>query len=326
MAFPSTLSTFNHPAASDRLNNPSHSALHNTVSSALGQVEAVIGTDASTIGTIIGDLRNPLSAGGGHVQTAVTGGTGQTTYTKGDLLAASSSSVLTKLAVGLDGAVLKANSSVATGVQWGSLPGNPVVRVYSGGGTGGGGSSLLAIWNRPSVLSYAVIEVVGGGGGGGGTTTANESSGGGGGGGFSRKTVIAANLPLAASMIGGKGGLAGAGTGGVGGTGGTTYFGSVISATGGVGGTINAEGGDGGLGVGGDVNIAGQGGGSGFSAAAPAGSGGSSHYGGGGAGIGTAGTPKVGGLYGGGGGGGKSSGPDAPGAVGADGVIIVYEY
>lgn len=118
--FPSTLSTFPRPSTTQRLDNPSHSALHNTVSSALGQVEAVIGVDgaSSVVGTLMYNVRSPDSNGGGHVQTANKGGTGQTSYTKGDLLVASSSSVLTKLANGVDGQILQVNSSVATGVNW----------------------------------------------------------------------------------------------------------------------------------------------------------------------------------------------------------------
>ena len=120
--FPSILNTFNIPTATDRLNSPSHSALHNTVSSALGQVEAVIGRDGnnSVAGTLIYQIRSADSDGGGHIQTANKGGTGQTTYNKGDILSASSSSVLAKLAVGLDGQVLVADSSVASGVKWGA--------------------------------------------------------------------------------------------------------------------------------------------------------------------------------------------------------------
>lgn len=120
MPFPSTLSSFNYPSATSRLNNPSHSALHNTVASALGQVETIIGTSASTLGTIIGDLRNPLSGGGGHVQTAILGGTGQTTFTKGDVLVAQSSSVLSKLAAGTDNQVLTGDSTQTIGVKWAS--------------------------------------------------------------------------------------------------------------------------------------------------------------------------------------------------------------
>lgn len=120
--FPSILNTFNRPSATDRLNSPSHSALHNTVSSALGQVQAVIGQDggpsASTLGTIIGDLRNPSSGGGGHVQSANKGGTGQTTFTKGDMLVATSFSVIAKFATGLDGQTIVVDSSVAAGIKW----------------------------------------------------------------------------------------------------------------------------------------------------------------------------------------------------------------
>lgn len=126
--FPSTLTTFSYPTPSDRLNNPSHSSLHNTVSSALGQVETIIGTDASTLGTIIGDLRSASSDGGGHVQSAVKGGTGQVSFTKGDVLVAQNASTLTKLAVGSDGQSLIANSSTVTGVNW-AIPGGSKVLV-----------------------------------------------------------------------------------------------------------------------------------------------------------------------------------------------------
>ena len=121
MSFPSTLSTFSRPTATSKLNSPSHSALHNTVSSALGQVEAVIGlaNGSSVLGTIIGDLRSPSSGGGGHVQTANKGGTGQTTFTKGDILVAQSASVLTKLACSnTTGDVITVDTAQATGVKW----------------------------------------------------------------------------------------------------------------------------------------------------------------------------------------------------------------
>ena len=48
------------------------------------------------------------------------GGTGVTSYTKGDLLAASASTTLNKLGVGTNGQVLRANSSTATGLEWGA--------------------------------------------------------------------------------------------------------------------------------------------------------------------------------------------------------------
>lgn len=151
MAFPSTFSTFTRPAASDRLNNPSHSALHNTVSSALGQVEAVIGTDSSTIGTIIGDLRNPASDGGGHVQSAVKGGTGQTTFAKGDILVAQSASVLSKLAVGTDSQSLVADSSVASGIRWGTPGGTKIAA----------NASVITILNNAAETSVISATVPG---------------------------------------------------------------------------------------------------------------------------------------------------------------------
>ncbi len=127
MTFPSTLSTFARPTTTDRLNSPSHSALHNTVSSAVGQLEAVIGVEGnnSVVGTLEYLIKSPASGGGGHVQTAVLGGTGQITFNKGDILIATDSTTLTKLAVGGAGQVLVGSPATATGVQWGSVAGIP---------------------------------------------------------------------------------------------------------------------------------------------------------------------------------------------------------
>lgn len=54
---------------------------------------------------------------------AATGGTGQTTYTKGDLLAASAATTLTKLAVGTDTQVLTADAAEVTGIKWAAAGG-----------------------------------------------------------------------------------------------------------------------------------------------------------------------------------------------------------
>lgn len=150
--FPSILSTFNRPTTTDRLNSPSHSALHNTVSSALGQVEAFLGKEgaSSTVGTLIYDVRSPDSGGGGHVQTAVKGGTGQTTFIKGDILVAQSASVLSKLAVGVDGQALVANSSMTSGVNW-ATAGIKQVNVAS---------VITFIYNATSVLQTSLISAI----------------------------------------------------------------------------------------------------------------------------------------------------------------------
>ncbi len=313
MAFPSTLSSFTYPSASDKLNNPSHSALHNSVSSALGQVEVVIGTDASIIGTIIGDLRNPLSGGGGHVQAANKGGTGQTSYTKGDTLVATSASVLAKLAVGTDGQALIADSSVAGGVKWG-LPGVvPTTRVYT--------SSVAQIWNKPSTLSYVVIQIQAPGGS--GHTNNSNGAGGGGAGAFSQKIIPANSLPLAASVL-----VRGQNTGSI-----LSYFGSVLQVLGGTNATAEVGGAAGSVLLGGDINYNGQSGTS--SAVSPCGaSGGHSYFGKGGTqgsgdnGTGTSGAGQAG-IFGGGGGGGSSASDGSPtgtGGPGGEGMAVIYEY
>lgn len=135
MTFPSTLQAFPRPTPTDRLNSPSHSALHNTVSSALGQVEAVIGVDGanSVVGTLMYNVRSPASNGGGHVQSANKGGTGQTTFTKGDILVAQNASTISKLAVSsVTGNVLQVDPSAAVGIKWGTAGANKLqVNTYS---------------------------------------------------------------------------------------------------------------------------------------------------------------------------------------------------
>ena len=58
------------------------------------------------------------------------GGTGITTYAKGDVIAGSGTNTLAKLTVGTNGFVLKANSSTATGLQWAAYD-----ALVTGGGT-----------------------------------------------------------------------------------------------------------------------------------------------------------------------------------------------
>lgn len=119
MAYPSVISTLSNPQPTDRLNSPSHSSLHQNENTAITEIETFVGTLSSTVGTLVYDIRATASNGGGHVQTANKGGTGQTAYTKGDLLVATSSSVLTKLAASsVAGYILTADSNQAAGVKW----------------------------------------------------------------------------------------------------------------------------------------------------------------------------------------------------------------
>lgn len=229
MAFPSTITTFSYPSPTDRLNNPSHSGLENTQSSAIGQIQAFIGTDSSAIGTLTYDIRSPLSNGGGHVQTANKGGTGQTTYTKGDILVAQSSSVLTKLAVGADGSNLTADSTQLTGVAW------------TGGSTNIQSFLSTGTWTKPSTGTSAYIEVWGGGGSGGAVQSGAGSAGGGGGGGYMSVVLPLSTLGATESVVIGAGGapaVAQGVNGTAGTTGGATVFGlaSLVTAYGGGGG------------------------------------------------------------------------------------------
>ncbi len=167
MPFPSVLSSFTRPSPTDRLNSPSHSALHNSVSSAVGQIEAVIGVEgpSSVVGTLEYLIKSPASSGGGHIQTAVLGGTGQTTYTKGDILVAQSPSVLTKLSIGADNLGLIADSSTAVGIKWGSVV-QPDVKV----------TNVTSVWSKPSGISFIKVVCIGSGGSGGGGVGGNAGT------------------------------------------------------------------------------------------------------------------------------------------------------
>lgn len=118
--YPSTISALTTPLASDRLNSPSHSGIEGAQNTNITAIENFLGVEgaSSTVGTLIYDVRSPGSNGGGHVQSANKGGTGQTSYSKGDLLIASSGSVLSKLSIGTDGQIIQANSSTFTGINW----------------------------------------------------------------------------------------------------------------------------------------------------------------------------------------------------------------
>lgn len=324
MAYPSTVSSFTNPQPTDRLNSPSHSSVESAQNTGLTELQTFVGTLSSTAGTLIYDIRAAASNGGGHVQGATKGGTGQTTFNKGDILIATNSTTIAKLAVGFDGSVLVANSSVAGGINWSGVP-IQAVRVY--------GTASVLTWNKPSVLSYIIIETIGGGGGGGGSSNSNGLQGhGGGGGGYSRKKVIAASLGATETVTIGAGGTAGSAASNDAGTGGTTSFGAHCQATGGAGGNLGGTGtvsGAGGVGSGGDINIAGSDGMVLIPSSNQFSYGGASHYAGSKKGIdeGTEAAGNNGNIYGGGASGGnRETGTSRAGGVGGVGVCIVSEY
>lgn len=154
--FPSVLTTYTNPTPTSPLNAPSHSGVENAQNSGLVQLEATIGLTgaSSTLGTVIGDLRSPASNGGGHVQSANTGGTGQISYNKGDILAASSSSVLGKIAIGADNTVLQADSTQTNGLKWANVVANKLQINTS--------SVLFAIRNSSIIGTLYSASVIGG--------------------------------------------------------------------------------------------------------------------------------------------------------------------
>lgn len=306
MTYSSTFSSFPQPTASSHLNSPSHSALHNQQSSAIGQLEAVVGLDgaSSVLGTVIGDLRSPASGGGGHVQTANKGGTGQTTYTKGDMLVATSSSVLAKLSVGNDNAFLAANSSVAGGVQWKAIPIAPTIRVY-------GYSPSVITWNKPSVLSYIIVEAVAGGDGGSKVGSAPPGASGGNGGSYAKKVIAASLLGTTETLKVGSAGV-GATSNGAGGAGSVSSFGNSSLMTS----------------SSGDIVMPGRAGGTfgvvigGTQAGGNGGDPGNSSFGKGGVSSMFGGAVNAEGY----GAGGKGGDANSAGQSGTAGVVIVYEY
>lgn len=149
MAYPSVISTLVNPQPTDRLNSPSHSSLHQSENTAVIETQTFLGTLSSLQGTISYDVRSSNSNGGGHIQTANKGGTGQTSFNKGDLLIAQSSSVITKLSVGADAQALVADSSQAVGIKW-ATPGGTKL------GVSGARSSIVAVVAETSVMSVSV--------------------------------------------------------------------------------------------------------------------------------------------------------------------------
>ena len=286
---------------------------------------------ALDIGNGTGFTRTTLTAGSGISVTngsgsitvaastipVANGGTGQTTYTNGQLLIGNTTG----------NTLTKATLTAGTGIT--ITNGTGSISIAASGGGGGGFSSWQIFTSNgtftvPTGITKVKVTVVGGGGGGGygGRDGCSPAYGGNGGGGGGAAIEIISGLTPGGTVTVTVGAAGGAGNPNVPTTataGGTSSFGAYCSATGGGGGSSGAgSGGAGGLGSGGDLNIRGGGGnptpnlyGTGGAAGASSILGGGGIYGG------------AGGAYGGGGGGGISENGIA--GVGAAGVVIV-EY
>jgi hypothetical protein len=87
--------------------------------------------------------------------TGVQGGTGQTTYTKGDILASPGSNTLNKLAVGSDGQVLTADAASTNGVKWAAVSAPTILTSYLS-------SDFTNATTTPSNTALSVTVVSGG--------------------------------------------------------------------------------------------------------------------------------------------------------------------
>jgi hypothetical protein len=278
------------------------------------------------LGSIATQASNSVTITGGSI-TGITdlavadGGTGQGSYTDGELLIGNTTgNTLTK-------ATLTAGSGISV------TNGSGAITIAASGG--GGFSNMEAFttpgtWTNPGNITKVKVTVVGGGGGAGGMNPSDDLGSGGGGSGGTAIEVIpfpsGTNVPVTVGAAGNPGPANAAG-----GAGGTSSFGPYCSATGGGGssrsGPVQGAGANAGSGSGGTLNLSGGKGNNGFQDSGPTvqfigGSGGSTIFGGAGAGMrrpiaGSAGSSGTGG------GGGGSGERGFVGYAGGSGVVVV---
>lgn len=117
------------------LNNDFTAESYRTFGTTFAQPPVEGGTIITTINgasgpnvTFSGGTTGLSFAGAGNTITmsgtlvVANGGTGQSSYTKGDLLVGLNATTLSKLAIGANGSILTADSGEATGTKWAAAP------------------------------------------------------------------------------------------------------------------------------------------------------------------------------------------------------------
>jgi hypothetical protein len=125
----------------------------NNVQDEVTALETKVGKDGSADTSSLDYIvKNPASDGGGHVQKANKGDTGQTSYAKGDLLVATSQSVIGKLSIGNVGEVLTPDTNATTGMKWSPLVANKVAVTTTSVSMARGTSSVETVLFAASIL------------------------------------------------------------------------------------------------------------------------------------------------------------------------------
>jgi len=142
---------------------------------------------------------------------------------KGDIIAGTAADTVSRLAVGANGTVLKANSATATGLEWGTVSGGQLTETAF--------TSSNASWTIPTGVTGIWALVIGGGGGGGASGTASlQNQGGGGGAGQVKEQFFTVSGDTTLNITIGGGGAGGT-NGGKGSNGSTSTIVGNTSAT-----------------------------------------------------------------------------------------------